>query len=173
MVVSDNDTDSDDCRSGPDPGRFRVRCYNCDTRTYITDRRERFECEDCGSELRVWRGIVSDMAESQLTRRLAEGPCTWDETSSDPSHGRQRMYVQRLKGPSGSQGSSRSVGRATDVMYLPGDERRAVTRFIEENRDYVESCLESGSPSDRLNRNWPDHLYQLLVEQWEICFTDE
>lgn len=164
------EADSTDSTSGPDPGRFRVQCYRCETRRYITDDREQFVCDECGSECLVWRGIIADMADSSLTTKLAHGPCTWDETTSDPSHGRQRVYVQRLKAPGGSKGDSRSIGYATDILYLPGDERRAVTRFIEENRDYVAECLESDSPSNRLRTNWSDQLYQLLVEQWEICF---
>jgi len=79
---------------------------------------------------------------------------------------KQRMFVERLDLPGVSGDSHRGDGSVTKIYYLPGDERRAVRRFIEENESFVRSQLQH--KSNRLNYDWDDWLYSLLEEEFRF-----
>ncbi|QCC57237.1 ribbon-helix-helix domain-containing protein [Natrinema thermotolerans] len=105
-------------------------------------------------------------AVAQPIERLRERPRAGGEIDTRFSV-TQRQLVSRLK--PASAGGQVSRGRAATVYYLYGDERRAVRRFIEENTEYVRSCLEADY--NPLRANWDEVLYSLLVQEW-VAFTD-
>lgn len=109
---------------------------------------------------------MSFFRENNFIQRLAEGPATVEELGGSPSP-EVRSITYKLV-PQGSGGSSKSrPGRnqACSVYYLEGDLRRACSRFIEENTEYVQSCMEDRT--NPLQTGWGEEEYMTLVEQFE------
>lgn len=82
-----------------------------------------------------------------------------------------RDIVCRLSAPSTRSQAKKRPGPAQSVYYLYGDERRAVRTFIDENEEYVRSCL--GDTPNPLAADWDGVLYQLLREEWDFRTAEE
>jgi hypothetical protein len=63
-----------------------------------------------------------------------------------------------------STGSAKSRGRTKAVYYLYGDERRAVRTYIEENTDFVASCMED--KVNPINMGMEDYWWRMFCEEW-------
>lgn len=111
--------------------------------------------------------------ESKRLRLISERPRTSDELNGGLTH-RQKEHVFRLTAPAGSTGNHKSRGRTTNIYYLWGDERRAIRRFIEENKIYVDSIVEDRRENNThpLHNNWPDYLVDLLYEEYQFGWGD-
>lgn len=75
-----------------------------------------------------------------------------------------RRYVGRFDVSRSGTGGRKPRGRTVGVYYLYGDERRAVRKYIEENTEFVESCIE-----DRVNPisiNQEEYWWQMFQEEW-------
>ena len=99
-------------------------------------------------------------AESDTIQALRDSPRTYSEYSSNMVSPAQKRLVRKIKPPGG-----RSPGESS-VLFLYGDERRAVRLFIEENEETIRSDLSGGS--NVFAKFWDDYLYDLLIEEWQI-----
>lgn len=93
--------------------------------------------------------------DSTTYQMLRERPRPADEISSIGTGSKAgiRHLIRRIGGIGGSS-SAKPYGskNSTQIIYLYGDERRAIRVFIEHNTEYVESCLNS--PPSPLHLNW-------------------
>lgn len=80
----------------------------------------------------------------------------------------QRQFVERLD-VTGVQGSTKRSPEAESVYYLIRDERRAMRRFIEENKEFVASAM--ATKSNKLSAEWDDFHYQLLLDEWRFYLS--
>jgi hypothetical protein len=142
-------------------GGIEMQCPSCGSVHRYGGDQDRYSCPECQTTVPCWRGRVEVQAANDLFSALAGGPKLGDECRT--ARGEERNLIRRLQVPSGSK-TNKSRGRTTTIYYLYGDEREAVRRFIEENREYVAGCLSD--QSNPLQRNWDERLYQMLVEQW-------
>jgi hypothetical protein len=79
---------------------------------------------------------------------------------------RQRMFIERLD-LTGVQGDvKRDHERVTTVIYLAGDERRALRRFIDENERIVHEQLQD--EPNRFSHDWDEWLYGLLEQEFRF-----
>jgi hypothetical protein len=140
-------------------GGIEMQCPSCGTVHRYSGDRDRYQCPGCNTTVPCWRGRVEVQADNELLCLLATGPKTGDECRT--VHDEERPLVERLQAPGRT---SKPRGQTTTIYYLYGDERAAIRRFIEENREYVSGCLSD--QSNPLQRNWDERLYQMLVEQW-------
>ena len=99
-------------------------------------------------------------AGSDTIRSLRDSPRTYSEFSSDKITPAQKRLIRKMKPP------GRSPRGESSVVYLYGDERRAVRLFIEENEETIRSDLNGGS--NRFTKGWDDYVYDLLIEEWQI-----
>jgi len=78
----------------------------------------------------------------------------------------ERMFIERLD-LTGVEGDVQRDGdRVKTVYYLPGDERRALRRFIEENETIVRGQLADAP--NRFSHEWDEWLYGLLEEEFRF-----
>lgn len=63
-----------------------------------------------------------------------------------------------------STGSAKSRGRTKAVYYLYGDERRAVRKYIQENTDFVRSCMDD--KVNPINMGMEDYWWRMFCEEW-------
>ncbi|MFP4632527.1 MAG: hypothetical protein ACLFMT_03715 [Halobacteriales archaeon] len=75
-----------------------------------------------------------------------------------------RRYVGVLDVSRSGSGDSKSRGRTYTVYYLYGDERRAVRRYIEENTEFVRSCMRDRV--NPLNLNQEEFWWRMFREEW-------
>jgi hypothetical protein len=92
-----------------------------------------------------------------------EGPATAEELPRNPNL-RERRWMGTFDVTRSGTGSSKSRGRTVAVYYLYGDERRAVRKYIEENTDFVESCM--GDKVNPINMGMEDYWWQMFCEEW-------
>ena len=108
---------------------------------------------------------------SEKLQRLREEPRT-DMNLPSPSSSGLRRIAFRLTVKSGGRGNSKSWAgknnpQRDDVIYLYGDERRAVRKYIEANTEFVKACLEKDCNSP-IQNSLPTELYNLMCEEYEI-----
>ena len=104
---------------------------------------------------------IKNMAKHSAIHNLRKnGPQTNKElprrVTSDALHG----YVGVLE----VNGSKKSRGITQAVYYLYGDERRAVRKFIEVNKEFVESCMDD--PANPINLRLDDFWWRMFREEW-------
>lgn len=103
-------------------------------------------------------------AQSEALQLLRDGPQLADDVRR-PNGGPSRDLVCSLDHGGGGYSATKSRGRVRKIVYLYGDERRAVRKFIDENTEYVESCVDD--PGNPL-QDWDPVLYQMLLEEWDF-----
>ncbi|MDY6780573.1 MAG: hypothetical protein SV760_08535 [Halobacteria archaeon] len=89
------------------------------------------------------------------------GPSTRSELPGSLQNVRKE-YVGLLELSSAQ--ASKSRGDTTGVYYLYGDERRAVRKFIDENTEFVESCMED--KVNPINIRLEDYWWRMFLEEW-------
>jgi len=99
-------------------------------------------------------------ADSDRIQALRDSPRVYSEFLNGTVTPAQKRLVRRIKPPGGSSRGESSV------LFLHGDERRAVRLFIEENEESIRSDLSGGS--NVFARDWDDGFYTLLIEEWQI-----
>lgn len=120
-------------------------------------------CRNCGHNMTVWRAHTRWLSQNKIIDVLSDGPATETPNISQAI----RTLVHRIRPPAPSYGASKSRPRgAKTVYYLPGDERRALDLFIQENTEYVRDCLSDDV--NPLTHAWSEEQYRMLVEQWEF-----
>lgn len=84
----------------------------------------------------------------------------------------ERVFIDRLE-VSSVRGGTKRTGNVESVYYLPGDERRAVRRFIDVNEPFVASALSTRN--NKLAAEWDEFLYSLVHDEWRfrICRDDD
>lgn len=97
-----------------------------------------------------------------LRKLRMDGPQTGDSIPGRIPAEIRHSYVGVLD-VSGN-GSTKSRGTTKSIYYLYGDERRAVRRFIEENTEFVASCMED--QVNPINMNLEDFWWQMFCEEW-------
>jgi len=114
----------------------------------------------------VWWARVHRVGQLPVLRKLAEGPKTRAELGQDPNQN-ARQYIDILR--------PTETGPASDdpviIMYLYGDERAALRRFIEVNRAFVSAELISGR--NPIASDPDGALFQMLVQEWEWTDVEE
>lgn len=101
-------------------------------------------------------GGVSAAQSRETIERLRERP----RVGPAPVSGPEERLVGTLTAPPLPGFEIRSV------VYLYGDERRAVRRFVEENEAYVRACMDD--PDNPIAATWDDVLWALLCEEWDL-----
>lgn len=147
--------------------RHNVVCPNCDNGFRATKTSTSPNCPECGSSINPQRGRIRQQANRQALAQLTNGPVNSDEFVAEGIV----AGVEVLKAPTRSPGSRWEDTQPQAVYYLLGDERRAVTLFIESNYEYVSHQVETRA--SHLSTNWSDEWYTLLLEQWEWLDHDE
>lgn len=103
-------------------------------------------------------------------RLLRERPRTPGELPREAGmnyfEGQQRQFVRQLKVGKQIGEAEKPGGKAVQVYYLEGDERRAIRRFIEANEEIVAKAL--AQQVSRFQHEWSDFLYGLLEEEWRF-----
>lgn len=154
--------------SGMEGTRRRLMCRECGAEFRTTQHTFRspstVSCSRCGATNTLLKGTLRWQAENATTySRLARGPMTSEEV---PNRGRPNG-VEKLTVPSSASSTDLPGGDSqaqTTVYYLPGDIRRAMDRFIEENNAYVTANVEG--PNNHLKMNWSREMWQILLEQY-------
>lgn len=82
-----------------------------------------------------------------------------------------KKYVFKLKMHAVYAGSKKKRGDPEPFAYLIGDERRAVRRFIDENEDFVASCMEDAS--NPIKSRVDDFMWAIFCEEWYWDRMDE
>lgn len=108
--------------------------------------------------------------DSESLKLLRESPRPPDELPTSlptpTQNGGLRDLVRNIKSPIRSgTGTGGNHGRWTMIVYLYGDERRAIRRAIEENESFIRSALETGT-NDAFARSWGDGMYRIFCEEW-------
>lgn len=142
------------------------RCYHCQQVFKTTVEDKSMPCPKCGEYIHTKMTRIHYFSQNQRLRDLTEGP------NADPNSGNihYRTHSQRLKAPTRGTGDYKNRDTKLNtktIVYMVGDERRAVDKFIEENTDFVAEILEERE-SNLFSRQWDDFLYQILLEQWYI-----
>lgn len=102
--------------------------------------------------------------ENELIRRLREGgPATSEELPRTPDTS-ERRFVGNLNVTRSNTGSGKSRGKTVAVYYLYGDERRAVRKYIQENTEFVASCMEDNA--NPINMSLEDYWWRMFTEEW-------
>ncbi len=91
-----------------------------------------------------------------------KGPLTSDELPRPPNI-QDRQWIGMLD-VTKTKGSAKSRGRTRAVYYLYGDERRAVRKYIEENTDFVRSCMND--KVNPINMSMEDFWWNMFAEEW-------
>ena len=145
---------------------LQVSCPQCDNENRYSGDREEWICPSCRARVPVWWARVHRLAQTPVLHRLADGPKTRAELGQDPSQtAREFIDVHRPT----------STGPASDdpvvVLYLYGDDRGALRRFIEVNRAFVSEELANGR--NPIASDPEGALFQMLVQQWEWMDAEE
>ena len=98
------------------------------------------------------------------------GPSTADELPRNLNL-QDKNWVGTLKMTKSAPGSSKSRGRTKAVYYLYGDERSAVRKYIEENTEFVASCMEDSV--NPINMTLEDYWWHMFCEEWIWGSHDE
>jgi len=148
------------------PGRRHV-CTECGTR-FNTDPADAMQdCPSCGEHVHLRKCFLKSLAGNTMTERFLDGPLIG---SPDYSFGRLRGAINRLTLTS-SSGQGYNTGYITNVYYLDGQERAAVTRFIEANYGYMSQAIEGRR--NPLTDHWNEYLARLAEEQYYLHGYDE
>ncbi len=91
------------------------------------------------------------------------GPSTSNDLPRTPDTG-ERRYVGNLNVTRSNTGSGKSRGKTKAVYYLYGDERRAVRTYIEENTEFVRSCMQDNA--NPINMSLEDYWWRMFCEEW-------
>ncbi|MFP4632756.1 MAG: hypothetical protein ACLFMT_04890 [Halobacteriales archaeon] len=91
------------------------------------------------------------------------GPLVADELPRKIST-TDRRWVGKFDVTRSGTGAHKSRGRTQTVYYLYGDERRAVRKYIEENTEFVASCMEDRV--NPLNSSVEDYWWRMFCEEW-------
>lgn len=148
-------------------GCVHIACPKCNYRT-TTTASNRVSCSRCGHIYKVDDGITVRVSESEIIRELAKrGAVEYDRRGLAEGH---KFVIRKLKPPTKagiSKGEKRYPGfnDARVVLYLPGDERRAATKFVRQNQEFVRSCIEDES-SNPLSLALDDFMWELIKEQY-------
>lgn len=127
--------------------KFRVLCPECERRINTTAE-VKVECPDCEHRFSVEEGLMAHYATSKIIRTLArEGPQLQKHFDGIPDG--VRRVVEKIKVPQ----------NYANVVYLPGDERRAVQLLMAENPGLVDEDAQM------LRARLGDYRYDLLKEQ--------
>ncbi|MFP4632678.1 MAG: hypothetical protein ACLFMT_04490 [Halobacteriales archaeon] len=103
-------------------------------------------------------------ADNEVIQHLRQhGPATAEELPRPPS-ARERSYVGSFKVTRSNTGSSKSRGKTNVVYYLYGDERRLVRKYIQENTEFVRSCMQDNA--NPINMSLEDYWWQMFCEEW-------
>ncbi|MDY6779975.1 MAG: hypothetical protein SV760_05420 [Halobacteria archaeon] len=93
----------------------------------------------------------------------SEGPAIADELPRTPNLS-DKNWIGILDVTKSGTGASKSRGRTRAVYYLYGDERRAVRKYVEENEEFVESCMDD--KVNPINMGMEDYWWQMFREEW-------
>lgn len=148
--------------------RLRLLCRNCREEFRKTTRPSAtVNCSHCGATNTPLEAKIRWQAENAtIYPGLAQGPMTPDDDTEIDSGikytGVEKLSIPATARPTDVPGISSS--ERTPVYYLPGDLRRAMDLFIEENSTYVTANVEG--PYNHCKIQWSDELWQVLVEQY-------
>lgn len=91
-----------------------------------------------------------------------EGPLPRSEISYSD---RDRVYMRKIGPSEGGRGSGKTrPGHVTPIIYLVGDERRAVRKFIDENRDWVDSSMSD--EVNPINTSVSDFIWEIFCQEY-------
>lgn len=142
-------------RTGPE-----VTCYKCNNTFRTQQTGDTIVCPSCETGIKAERALIRRASDNKQVRDIARGP-----TVSDGNYNRTSRRIEAKLHP--TSGTRNGVPhQTTPVYYLPGDERRAVSAFIEENEAYVRLNLDTDE-QNILRMSLSDDMYQLFLEQWE------
>jgi len=137
-----------------------VTCYKCSDTFRTQQTGDTIVCPSCESNVKAARALIRRVNDNKRVQELARGPIVSDGNY----HRTGRRIEAKLHPTSGTR--SGVPYQTTPVYYLPGDERRAVSAFIEENEAYVRLNLDTDE-QNILRMSLSDDMYQLFLEQWE------
>ncbi|MFB6283986.1 MAG: hypothetical protein ABEK59_08665 [Halobacteria archaeon] len=100
---------------------------------------------------------------NQVIDKLRECPATAEELPRNLNL-QDKSWVGTLKMTKSAPGSSKSRGRTKTVYYLYGDERRAVRKYIEKNKEFVSSCMDD--TVNPINMSLEDYWWHMFCEEW-------
>lgn len=146
-----------------------LRCYHCQTNFRTESARHKVKCRHCGHYCKRDLAIVGYVGTLRKTQCLAKGPATSEDINKVPDQ--IRSIVDKIQAPSVKHARESSKASTDVVYYLVGDERRAMSLFIEENEEWVREQLER--QSSVLRQSWSDELLQLCIEQYYWLGYDE
>lgn len=150
--------------------KFRVHCPKCNHRHFFEAGKEIFRCRNCIYHCEMDDAITYSMKDNSIITTLAEvGPRTGEEIEAlGGLGGNEKFVVERIVVTSGGQGGYKrrrsDTHREIPIYYLPGQERKAVSRYIQENESSVRSSLKD--KANPLNHNLESWMYNLIKEQW-------
>jgi len=158
---------SDNAERHPISGRRAMVCYQCGKES-MRRTETSYVCNECDSFVSVDRARIAFRRQHKQIRHLARhGPAISGEPPFEYGvRDTIRDSIRRLKKPATSTAATgRPPTNADVVLYLPGDERRAVDVFVEQNTEYVADCLED--KNNPLVMSWSEELCRVVTEQFE------
>ena len=146
-------------------GTVTITCTHCNTTHDFAGDYDTMTCPSCNNGIEVDAGIAKHMAGNSGVQTLARGPSI--RLSRDAVPMEIRPIIDTIAPPQVKRGDWPGLSARGDriIVYLVGDERRAVDLFITEYREFVDAAMQSphGNP---LKEQWTEGQYQLLLEQW-------
>lgn len=101
-------------------------------------------------------------------RTLQESPRLQKEVElPNASANGLRQHVCTLKPPCDTRGRNGGVVNWNAIIYLYGDERRAIRKAIEENEEYITHYFTNDGTNNAFAQMWDEPMYRLLCEEWE------
>jgi hypothetical protein len=161
LEFAELDPESRECSNG---GGFHVVCPNCTRRQRYGGERDRFQCKECLTTVPLWRGRIAKFRENTPLQQLATGPKTPAELEYSPEENVKDLIGRLEPHTARSYHKARSAPRK-DVLYLYGDERAAIRKFIDVNESYIADVLSD--QRNPLQSHWEHSLYEMLIQQWE------
>lgn len=134
-------------------------CLDCGSEEIYKINGDIVRCNSCQAEFSESESRQAFKEDNEGYQKLSEGPRLPIELPCRRSQ--VPGEVKALIPKSGTK----SHPRAISVIYLPGDTREAIRYFIEENEDYVASCLETRR--NPMQYHWDEQIYEMLKEEWE------
>ena len=148
--------------------RVRIECPICEEEKNVSPSVTKTCCSECGNKIEFNEGHINARRDAKLIDALSDSPivATQDMNRHDAPHAVREIVDVIRAPPTRDFNHIESPDNPDEIIYLIGDERRAVDVFIEKNKNLVEQSLGDKSMTNPFKSNWPNEMYLILQQQY-------
>lgn len=149
-------------RNSPDSEIYRFTCINCDEEFRADVSNGTARCSHCGEHVNAYRSRLNFQGKNgKFYQQIASGPVFGTNTADI-----NKNIAEKLEFPTKSSGSDViAPTKERCIYYLPGDERRAATMFVEKFTEVVENEMRD-TAENFLAMSLNDAMFNLIMEQY-------